>query len=51
MVRVLTGVSAGETVAVTELDQLYDGLLVEPSSNAGETNGSAKKESSHAKAS
>ncbi len=51
MVRVLTGVAAGERVAVTNLGQLYDGLIVQPSDSTSETKGSAVKESSNAKAS
>jgi multidrug efflux pump subunit AcrA (membrane-fusion protein) len=38
MVRILSGVSAGETVAVSNLEQLYDGVAVQRSdghSNAG----------------
>lgn len=50
MVRVLSGVTAGEKVAVTNLEQLYDGLVVQPSGSTSETKGSAVKESTHAKA-
>lgn len=51
MVRVLSGVNAGESVAVTNLEQLYDGLVVQPSNSPSEMKGSAVKEGSHAKAS
>lgn len=52
MVRILSGVSAGENVAVTNLEQLYDGLAVEPSSSASEAPApAAAQEGSHAKAS
>jgi multidrug efflux pump subunit AcrA (membrane-fusion protein) len=51
LVRVLSGVTAGESVAVTNLGQLYDGLAVQPTDSASETKGSAVKERSHAKAS
>jgi hypothetical protein len=51
MVRVLSGVTPGESVAVTNLEELYDGLVVQPAGNTSETKGTAVTESSDAKAS
>ncbi len=54
MVRILSGVSAGESVAVTNLDELYDGLAVQQTNAANHmtTPGApATQGSSHAKVS